>query len=177
MFKSTTDRYQQGAICGLKRAKGSTWEYRYNVVESSKRGQALLIHSHRPHIEVRGRRTGGTSRHASDPAFLEALVDTVPYRIHTVLNDSGIQFAQLPKNLQGPTARFRGHSFDRLCFFHGIEHRLTWPNHPRTNGQVERMNRTIKDATINRHFLRRPSTVQRALDRLPPNIQLRLKTQ
>ena len=32
----------------------------------------------------------------------------------------------------------------------GIEHRLTKPNHPWTNGQVERMNRTIKDATVER---------------------------
>ncbi len=33
---------------------------------------------------------------------------------------------------------------------HGIEHRFTKPNHPRTNGQVERINRTIKDATVKR---------------------------
>jgi transposase InsO family protein len=31
-----------------------------------------------------------------------------------------------------------------------IEHRLTKPRHPWTNGQVERMNRTIKDATVKR---------------------------
>lgn len=43
-------------------------------------------------------------------------------------------------------------SFDRLCGLHGIEHRLTKPNHPWTNGQVERMNRTIKDATVKRYF-------------------------
>ena len=73
-------------------------------------------------------------------AFLEALVEAVPYRIHTVLTDNGIQFADLPKNRQGPTARFRGHPFDRACHVHGIEHRLTKPNHPWTNGQVERMN-------------------------------------
>jgi transposase-like protein len=63
-------------------------------------------------------------------AFLEALIKAVPYRIHTVLTDNGIQFADLPKNRQGPTARFRGYPFDRLCVFHGIEHRLTKPNHP-----------------------------------------------
>lgn len=32
-----------------------------------------------------------------------------------------------------------------------IEHRLTKPNHPWTNGQVERMNRTLKEATVRRY--------------------------
>lgn len=32
-----------------------------------------------------------------------------------------------------------------------IEHRLTRPKHPWTNGQVECMNRTIKDATVKRY--------------------------
>jgi transposase InsO family protein len=31
-----------------------------------------------------------------------------------------------------------------------IDHRLTKPKHPWTNDQVERMNRTIKDATVQR---------------------------
>jgi transposase InsO family protein len=84
-------------------------------------------------------------------AFLEALVQAVPYRIHTVLTDNGIQFADLPKNRKGPTAMLRGHPFDRTCLRHDIEHRLTKPNHPWTNGQVERMNRTIKDATVKRY--------------------------
>ena len=37
-------------------------------------------------------------------------------------------------------------------FFKGndIEYRLTKPNQPWTNGQVERMNRTIKEATVKR---------------------------
>ena len=39
--------------------------------------------------------------------------------------------------------------FDMICEANGIEHRLTKPNYPRTNGQVERMNRTIKKATSN----------------------------
>jgi len=63
-------------------------------------------------------------------AFLQALVEAVLYRIHTVLTDNGIQFADLPKNRQGPTARFRGHPFDHTCHIHGIQHRLTKPNHP-----------------------------------------------
>src|ERR1051326_5267017 len=36
--------------------------------------------------------------------FLEALIAAVPYRLHTVLTDHGIQFADLPKN-RGWTAR------------------------------------------------------------------------
>lgn len=84
-------------------------------------------------------------------AFLNDLAEAMPYAIHTVLTDNGIQFADLPKNREKPTARWRGHPFDRACAVHGIEHRLTKPNHPWTNGQVERMNRTLKEATIRRY--------------------------
>jgi transposase InsO family protein len=45
-----------------------------------------------------------------------------------------------------------GIPFDRLCDALGIGHRLTKSNHPWTNGQVERMNRTIKDATVKRYY-------------------------
>lgn len=83
--------------------------------------------------------------------FLKALLKAVPYKIHTVLTDNGIQFADLPKNRMGPTALWRGHMFDLVCADNGIEHRLTKPNHPWTNGQVERMNRTLKDATVKRY--------------------------
>ena len=82
--------------------------------------------------------------------FLDDLVAAVPCEVHTVLSDNGIQFADLARNRSGPTARFRGHPFDRACWGHGIEHRLTKPNHPWTNGQAERMNRTIKEATVKR---------------------------
>jgi transposase InsO family protein len=84
-------------------------------------------------------------------AFLEALIEAVPYKIHTLLTDNGIQFCDLPKHRSGPTAKWRTHMFDLLCQQHGIEHRLTKPNHPWTNGQVERMNRTLKEATVNRY--------------------------
>ena len=86
---------------------------------------------------------------ASD--FLHALIEAVPYQIHTVLTDNGVQFCDAPKNRSGPTAMLRLHRFDRVCREHRIEHRLTKPNHPWTNGQVERMNRTIKDATVKRY--------------------------
>ena len=85
-------------------------------------------------------------------AFLDELVKAIPYKINIILTDNGIQFADLPKNRSGPTAIWRGHPFDRACRRHGIEHRLTKPNHPWTNGQVERMNRTLKEATVRRYY-------------------------
>ena len=75
-------------------------------------------------------------------AFLEALIAATPYRLHTILTDNGIQFADLPlqpRRLDG--ALSGAPCFDQICREHGIEHRLTKPNHPWTNGQVERMNR------------------------------------
>ena len=84
-------------------------------------------------------------------AFLRALIAAIPYKIHTILTDNGIQFGDLPKHRSGPTASYRMHPFDRICRDHGIEHRFTKPNHPWTNGQVERMNRTLKEATVRRY--------------------------
>ncbi len=100
------------------------------------------------HIDIAEVRTH--TRVAAD--FLQALIKAVPYKIHIVLTDNGIQFADLPKNRSKPTTMWRGHPFDRRCWQHGVEHRLTKPNHPWTNGQVERMNRTIKEATVQRYY-------------------------
>jgi transposase InsO family protein len=84
-------------------------------------------------------------------AFLRQVVAAFPYQIHTVLTDNGMAFADLPRNrgrYPEIEAIFGGHVFDRVCAEHGIEHRLTKPYHPWTNGQAERMNRTVKDATV-----------------------------
>jgi transposase InsO family protein len=95
--------------------------------------------------------------------FLEHLLEAVPYHIHTILTDNGIQFAEQPRNRN--TIYSRPMRFDMICDANGIEHRLTKPNHPWSlrdqdliqwikfpeNGQVERMNRTIKDATVKRY--------------------------
>ena len=80
-------------------------------------------------------------------SFLEQLIQIVPYKIHTILTDNGIQFAK-----REGTEAYWDIPFDRLCLVHGIEHRLTKINHPWTNGQVERMNRTIKEATVKRYY-------------------------
>jgi transposase InsO family protein len=93
------------------------------------------------------RKTGRTSA----SAFLVALIAAVPYKIHTVLTDNGVQFTFPPRYADGPTAHYVTHMFDMRCRENGIEHRLTKIKHPWTNGQVERMNRTIKEATVKRY--------------------------
>ena len=75
------------------------------------------------------------------------LMVAVPDKIHTVLPDHGIQFT----NRQGDQYAFP-HLFDRLCQADGIDQRLTKINHPWTNGQVERMNRTRKEATVKKSY-------------------------
>ena len=98
-----------------------------------------------------------TRRVAAD--FLRRLIAAVPYRIHTV-TDNGTHFTDPRSHGSAvPEIRaaletgevFRAHSFELACAHADIQHRLTRPNHPWTNGQVERMNRTLKDATVRRY--------------------------
>ena len=92
-------------------------------------------------------------------AFLRNLIAAVPYRLNIVLTDNGVQFTNHDRHIYA----FE-HIFDRVCREHQIEHRLTKIRHPWSHedkktvrgtvfpngGQVERMNRTIKEATVKR---------------------------
>jgi transposase InsO family protein len=111
-------------------------------------------------------------------AFLTALIEAVPYKIHTVLTDNGIQFTFPPRYADGPTARYATHMFDIRCRENSIEHRLTKPNHPWTNGQVERMNRTLKEATVRRYHYETHDQLREHLDTFLAayNFAKRLKT-
>ena len=78
--------------------------------------------------------------------FLRNPVTAIPYTIHIILTDNGIQFT----NIAHHKYAFH-HIFDRICDENGIEHRPTKARHSWTNEQVERMNRTIKEATVKRY--------------------------
>ena len=82
---------------------------------------------------------------ASD--FLLNLIAAVPYQIHTVLTDNGIQFTQRQQDPLGFEPLF-----DRVCRAHDIAHRLIQIKHPWTNGQVERLHRTLKEATVKQFY-------------------------
>jgi hypothetical protein len=48
-------------------------------------------------------------------AFLMALTQTVPYKIHIVLTDNGIQYKFPPRYADGPAATYMTHMFDMRC--------------------------------------------------------------
>jgi transposase InsO family protein len=93
------------------------------------------------------KKTGRTSA----SAFLEALIAAVPYKIHTVLTDN-VDPVHFPAALRGrPDSKIRD-TYVRYAL--PGEWNRTWltkVKHPWTNGQVERMNRTIKEATVQRY--------------------------
>jgi transposase InsO family protein len=74
-------------------------------------------------------------------------------KIHTILTDNGIQFTNRRRDILAFMT-----PFDRICRKHGIEHRLTKVKHPWTDGRVERMNRTIKEATMDGESVRHCSS-------------------
>jgi hypothetical protein len=126
-----------------------------------------------------------TTRVSGD--FLRRLLEAVPYKVHTVLTDNGIQFttpgaggSAVPEILDALAngELFRAHAFELACAKAGIDHRTTKPKHPWTNGQVERMNRTIKDATVKRFHYEDHDQLRRHLTNFVSayNFGRRLKT-
>lgn len=85
------------------------------------------------HVELHERATRTVARD-----FLNNLIAAVPYAIHTILTDNGIQFAK-----RSGTEDYRQIPFDRVCQTHSIDHRLTKVCHPWTNGQVGLMTHAI----------------------------------
>jgi transposase InsO family protein len=88
---------------------------------------------------------------ASAKAFLNAVHKACPMRIQKVLTDNGKEFTDrlFASRARQPTGE---HEFDQLCSSLGIEHRLTKPRTPRTNGMVERFNGRIADVLRSHRF-------------------------
>ena len=80
----------------------------------------------------------------SAQCFLEKVVAKAPFYIKKLLTDNGKEFTDryIPNGEREPTGN---HVFDQMCTQHGIEHRLTQPAHPQTNGMVERFNGRISE--------------------------------
>lgn len=80
--------------------------------------------------------------------FLARCIAFYPFQIEKVLTDNGREFTLDGfKNRYGAAKPDTVHDFDALCLQHAIEHRLTKPYTPKTNGLVERMNGLTKENT------------------------------
>ena len=92
-------------------------------------------------------------------AFLERVVETLPYRVEAVLTDNAFAF----------TMRYAHHAdrltrFQQACATLGIRHYLLRPRAPQSNGKVERFFRTIDDECLNRRALYTFRARTRAVD-------------
>jgi transposase InsO family protein len=134
-FAATTIGYVHIDVCELRLAEGKLFMF----LAIDRVSKFVHVAFHDANTKLNG------------AAFLREVVAAFPCQIHTVLTDNGMAFADLPKNRgRHPEieAIFGGHIFDRVCEEHRITHKLTKPYHPWTNGQAERMNRTVKEATV-----------------------------
>ena len=88
---------------------------------------------------------------ASAKAFLNALHKACPIKINKLLTDNGKEFTDrlFASREREPSGN---HEFDQLCQALDIEHRLTKPRTPRTNGMVERFNGRIADVLKTHRF-------------------------
>jgi len=88
---------------------------------------------------------------AAAKAFLKEVSKAVPFKIRTLLTDNGKEFTD---RLFGKRARDATgqHEFDALCEALGIDHRLTKPRTPQTNGMVERFNGRLEQVLNSHHF-------------------------
>jgi transposase InsO family protein len=83
--------------------------------------------------------------------FLRDLERACPIRIRTILTDNGKEFTDRLFGLRKRAATGE-HEFDTLCTDLDIEHRLTPPKSPQTNGMVERFNGRIEEVLQSHHF-------------------------
>lgn len=82
--------------------------------------------------------------------FMNKCLDFFPFGITHVLTDNGLEFTnKLIKSKKGNYCA-KPSKLDVVCNDNNIEHRLTKPGTPKTNGMVERVNNTIKSDTVKR---------------------------
>ncbi|MBW6537688.1 MAG: DDE-type integrase/transposase/recombinase [Mariniphaga sp.] len=83
--------------------------------------------------------------------FMNECIDFFPFGITHVLTDNGLEFTnKLIKSKKGAYCK-KDSKLDEVCKENDIEHRLTKPGTPKTNGMVEKANDTIKQGTVKRN--------------------------
>ena len=113
----------------LYRWPNSSREYAYAGVDDFSREAVAAVRSHR------------SSQDAA--TFLEEVVTALPYRIEAVMTDNDLIFSMRRAYHSQRQTRFQ-----QCCRSLGIEHWLTSPHRPQTNGKVERFFRTLDEECL-----------------------------
>jgi IS30 family transposase len=96
------------------------------------------------YVEILQKRDAKTS-----VGFLTRFLAHFPHPVHTILTDNGAEFTDrfaVDMKNKPPGKPSGKHPFDLICAVHKIDHRLTRPYRPQTNGMVERFNRRLAEA-------------------------------
>ncbi len=80
--------------------------------------------------------------------FMQRCKDFFPFSITHILTDNGLEFTNALLVSKKGKRCIKPSKLDEFCKTENIEHRLTKPCTPKTNGMVERVNGTIKSNTI-----------------------------
>lgn len=80
--------------------------------------------------------------------FFDGCMSFFPFVLTHILTDNGLEFTnKLIRSKKGSLCT-KPSLLDERCAKNNIEHRLTKPSTPKTNGMVERVNGTIKNNTV-----------------------------
>ncbi len=113
----------------LYRWPNSSREYAYAAVDDFSREAVAAIRPQRSSLDA--------------AAFLEQIVSVLPYRIEAVMTDNDLIFSMRRAYYAQRQTRFQ-----QCCRSLGIEHWLTSPHRPQTNGKVERFFRTLDEECL-----------------------------
>ncbi len=80
--------------------------------------------------------------------FMDKCLDFFPFEITNILTDNGLEFTNRLLISKIGNACQKPSKMDEKCIENNIQHRLTAPFTPKTNGMVERVNGIIKNDTI-----------------------------
>ncbi len=110
----------------------------------------------------------------SAETFLGECIEFFPFKINFLLTDNGKEFTdKFRKNTdKKPTGN---HLLDVKCSENNIDHRLTKPYTPQTNGMVERMNRRVNENVLKAFHFDNLNEMEATIKRYIDNYNLHIK--
>jgi transposase InsO family protein len=132
-FKEYEPGYLHIDVTYLPKFNGKSF-YLYVAIDRCTRAMIYSVYEHK------------TAENTED--FMDKCIVFFPFVISHILTDNGLEFTnKLLRSKKGEPCK-KLSKMDEKCLENNIEHRLTAPFTPKTNGMVERVNGVIKTNTI-----------------------------